>query len=44
MDLFNARFIIEVEVDLGKLFQEGNFLISFISIGSTFALQIPRLL
>ena len=44
MDLFNARFIIESEVDLGKLFQEGNFLISFISIGSTFSLQIPRVL
>ena len=40
MDLFNARLIVEVEIDFGKPFKEANFFISFISSGSKFALQI----
>ena len=40
MDLFNACLIMEVEIDLGKLFQVANFFISFIPSRSKFTLQI----
>ena len=40
MDFVNARLIIEVEIDFGKLLQEASFFISIISSGSKFTLQI----
>ena len=40
MDLFNARLIIEFEIDFGKPLQEANFFISFISSGSKLTLHI----
>ena len=40
MDLFNARLIIEVEIDFEKPFQETNSFSSFICSGSKLTLQI----